>query len=57
MKRQKGITIYPKQSLRDWVNEESKRESRSMNNLILFIINKYKEVKQNGKQLRTGFSE
>lgn len=52
MKRQIGITIYPKQDLRDSLNEEAKEESRSMNNLILFIINKYMEDKKNGKQLR-----
>ena len=52
MKRQKGITIYPKEELRNKIEKEAERESRSMNNLILFIINKYMEGIKNEKQLR-----
>ena len=35
------ITIYPDEKLRNKLEEESKKEHRSLNNLILLILNKY----------------
>lgn len=35
------ITIYPNKKLRKRLIELSKKEKRSLNNLILFILDKY----------------
>ncbi len=35
------ITIYPKEKLVNKLKKEKETQGRSMNNLILFIINKY----------------
>ncbi len=35
------ITIYPKEELRSKLEKEAEKEERSLNNLILLILNKY----------------
>lgn len=40
-----GMTIYPNKELREKLEELSKKEKRSMNNLVLFILEKYIEEK------------
>ncbi len=43
----KRITIYPNKELRKKLDKEAEKEQRSLNNLILFILNKYfKEVRK-----------
>lgn len=42
------ITIYPDKKLRDKLNAESKKQMRSLNNLILLIINKFFKEAENG---------
>lgn len=37
----KRLTIYPKEDLKNKLQEESKKQGRSVNNLILFILNNY----------------
>ncbi len=39
-------TIYPNQELTEKLEIEAKKESRSLNNLIIFILNKYFENKK-----------
>jgi hypothetical protein len=38
-----GITIYPSEKLKKKLKDISQKEKRSMNNLILFILEKYIE--------------
>lgn len=40
------ITIYPKPELRNKIKQESEKQKRSLNNLILFILNSYFETKE-----------
>jgi len=35
------ITIYPKKELKEKLDKEAKVQGRSLNNLILFILNKF----------------
>ncbi len=35
------ITIYPNKELRKKLDQEAEKEQRSLNNLILLILNKY----------------
>ena len=35
------ITIYPKKDLRKKLDKEAKKQSRSLNNLIILILNKF----------------
>jgi len=35
------ITIYPNKELRKRLDQEAEKEERSLNNLIIFILNKY----------------
>jgi len=45
------ITIYPNKELRKKLDKESEKEERSLNNLILFILNKYfKDGRKNAKR-------
>lgn len=37
------ITIYPNKELKEKLNNEMEKENRSLNNLILLILNKYFE--------------
>lgn len=37
------ITIYPDKELREKLNKEVKKQKRSLNNLILFILTSYFE--------------
>lgn len=34
------ITIYPKKELKEKLDKEAKKQSRSLNNLIILILNK-----------------
>lgn len=38
------ITIYPDKDLRNWLEETAKKEFRSLNHQILFILNKHKQL-------------
>lgn len=35
------ITIYPKKELKEKLDKEAKKQSRSLNNLILLLLNKF----------------
>jgi len=35
------ITIYPNKELRSRLDKEAEKEERNLNNMILFILNKY----------------
>lgn len=40
------ITIYPKKELKERLDDEAKKEERSLNKLILIILNKYFKEKK-----------
>lgn len=44
------VSIYPDKKLKDSLDKEAKKEGRSLNNLILYILEKWKttiKTKQN----------
>jgi len=43
------LTIYPDKDLQKKLNKEAKEQKRSLNNLVLFIIDSYFE-KKHGKR-------
>ena len=39
------ISLYPNKELKEWLEEMSKGEHRSVNNFILLVLREYKEKK------------